>query len=170
MRPAIALWAALVSLAACQAAAPPTPPPTQPPPPPSPAADAQSVIWLEQPFGGGRLAVYFYSAAEGLCVRFLADLPAAQPVSACAAPQAAAVVAQGIVTGADAQPYTIIAVRALQPEVSVVVVELRNGESYPLEIVEGGALLILPEATQAWQAAPIDAFGDLVGTLLRLSP
>jgi hypothetical protein len=79
-------------------------------------------------------------------------------------------VAQGVVRDAEGQPYTIIAVRAVQPEVSVVVIELRNGESYPLEIEEGGALLILPEIVQAWQAVPIDSYGDTVGTLLRLSP
>jgi hypothetical protein len=144
--------------------------PTELPPTPLPAADADSSIWLEQPFGGGTLAVYFYSADDIPCVRFLADLPQAQPVSACATPQAAAVVAQGVVRDAEGQPYTIIAVRAVQPEVSVVVIELRNGESYPLEIEEGGALLILPEIVQAWQAVPIDSYGDTVGTLLRLSP
>jgi hypothetical protein len=53
--------------------------------------------------------------------------------------------------------------------VSVVAVELRNGESYPLEIEDGGALLILPEVHQAWQAVPIDVFGNIVGRLLRLS-
>ncbi|MFQ3536651.1 MAG: hypothetical protein SNJ58_12315 [Aggregatilineales bacterium] len=165
-----ALWAAFLSLAACQAGTPPSLSSAETPLTAAPTPDAQSTIWLEQSFGGGALAVYFYSAEGVLCVRFLADLPAAQPVSACAAPQAAAVVVQGIVQGADAQPYTIIAVRALQPEVSVVVIELRGGESYPLEIVEGGALLILPQVRQAWQAAPIDAYGNLVGALLPLSP
>ncbi|PJF31424.1 MAG: hypothetical protein CUN51_03580 [Candidatus Thermofonsia Clade 1 bacterium] len=166
----IALWAALLSLAACQAGVPLTLMPTETTPVLPPTADVQSSIWLEQLFSSGRLAVYFYSADDIPCVRFLVDLPAVQPVSACATPQAAAVVAQGVVRDAEGQPYTIIAVRAVQPEVSVVVIELRNGESYPLEIEEGGALLILPEIVQAWQAVPIDSYGDTVGTLLRLSP
>ncbi len=156
-------------MAACQAELPRAPEPTQTPFTPLPTQGALDRIWLEQPFGGGALAVYFYDAAGVPCVRFLADLPEAQPFSACAEPGAAAVVAQGVVRSADGALHTVIAVRALQPEVSVVAVELRNGESYPLEIEDGGALLILPEVHQAWQAVPIDVFGNIVGRLLRLS-
>lgn len=166
----IALGAALWVLVACQADAPPTSMPTNLPPTPLPTADANASIWLEQPFGGGTLAVYFYSADDAPCVRFLADLPQAQPISACAESGAAAVVAQGAVQGADGQPYTIIAVRALRSEVSVVAIELDNGESYPLEIEESGALLILPEIVQAWRAIPIDSYGDMVGGLIQLRP
>jgi hypothetical protein len=166
----LALWALSLCLAACQAELPRAPEPTQATLTPLPTQDALTSIWLEQPFGGGVLAVYFYSAEGVPCLRFLADLPDAQPFSACAEPSAAAVVVQGVVRSVDGAPYTIIAVRALQPEVSVVAIELRNGESYPLEIEDGGALLILPEAYQAWQAVPIDAFGNIVGRLLRLSP
>jgi hypothetical protein len=168
----IALWALSACLAACQAALPRSPEPTQTLPLLTllPTQDALTSIWLEQPFGGGTLAVYFYSADDVPCVRFLTDLPEAQPFSACAEPSAAAVVVQGAVRSADGVLYTVIAVRALQPEVSVVAIELRDGESYPLEIEDGGALLILPELRQAWQAVPIDAFGNTVGRLLRLSP
>lgn len=162
------LWALSVCLAACQTELTRSPEPTELPLAPSPTPDA--LIWLEQPFGGGTLAVYFYNAQDVPCARFLADLPNAQPFSACAEPSAAAVVVQGVVQSADGALYTIIVVRAVQPEVSVVVIELRNGESYPLEIEDGGALLILPELQQAWQAVPIDVFGNLVGRALRLSP
>ncbi|MDW8299391.1 MAG: hypothetical protein RML95_08625 [Anaerolineae bacterium] len=165
----IALWTACLCLAACQAQAPSFPTSTPTFDVPSPTADAQSAIWLEQPFGGGTLAIYFYSVGSRPCLRFLTDLPSAQPVSACAQADVPAIVAQGVVQDASGQPHTIIAVRALRPEVSVVVIELRNGESYPLEIEESGALLILPGALQAWRAVPIDSFGNIVGTLLRLS-
>lgn len=168
----LVIWTASLCLAACQVGVPSAPLPTATLTltVPLPTADAQTGIWLEQPFDGGTLAIYFYSAEGVPCLRFLADLPQAQPVSACAAANAAAIVAQGVVQGAAGEPFTIIAVRALQPQVSVVVIELRNGESYPLEIEDGGALLILPEVQQAWQAVPIDVFGNIVGTLLRLAP
>ncbi len=158
----------LIGVVGCQ----PNAAPTQPAAPTLevlPTTAAEEGIWLEQPFGGGTLAVYFYTAADGAnCVRFLADLPNGQPFSACAAPNVLAAIAQGVIRTAEGQDYTIIAARTLHTDITTLVVELRGGESYPLAVDDGGALLILPSVQQVWQAVPIDAFGNTVGSLIRL--
>lgn len=164
----MAAAALLIGVVGCQPNAAPTQP-AVPTPEVLPTTAAEEGIWLEQPFGGGRLAVYFYTAADGAdCVRFLTDLPNAQPFSACAAPNVMAAIAQGVIRTADGQAYTIIAARTRHTDITTLVVELRGGESYPLAVDEGGALLILPSVQQVWQAVPIDAFGNTVGGLIRL--
>lgn len=180
----IAVLGVMMGMAACSTA-PATPTltpsfalaevatPTDPPPTPSalPLPPAQSeTVWLESPFGAeGRVAVLHYTAdgtPDGVpCVRFLVETTGAEPRSRCAGSGAGIVVVFSVERDPTNARYLIVAGRALNPAIRTVVIVMRDGESFPVSVDEGGFILILPGERVPAQAVPIDEFGNTVGAI-----
>ncbi len=116
------------------------------------------------------MTVTFYSESDGrLCLRYdfknapRSSSPARIAASCAASPRASLVALQGLETDAAGATYSITVGRTLSDKVTVVTVEFSNGESLPVQVDEGGFIVVLPGRRGALRAIPIDQYGNLVG-------
>ena len=69
----------------------------------------------------------------------------------------------GVIETADKVQWTIVAGRALDPQITAVSVEFADGTSQPSDVASGGFVLTVQGKHPARDVVPINAIGNLVG-------
>ena len=159
----VSLIAILLLTAACQSA----PPKSTAPPifaitqliPATTTIQSPDRVWGEQPAGTQTVRLEFY---DSRCIRL--SLPSQQTIERCSALGSNIVAVQKSFTDSSGQPFTAVAGRAFSAKITVVALELGDGQSIPVPVRDGGFLVVLPGRRMAVAGVPIDQFGNLVGT------